>query len=96
MRKMLKIAIFILPQTLLSTIFATEEIFSLCNEYCKQKHELDFKTTLVSTEENIHMQDKEIVLQTLSITHTQDFDVIFIPPMKSYENFDFNIPLLNT
>jgi len=96
MRKELKMAVFILPQTLLSAIFATEEIFSIYNEYCKEKEEIHFTTVLVSLEKSTYMQEKKLTLQTTPITSSQTYDIIFIPPIKSYENFNFDIPLLNS
>jgi transcriptional regulator GlxA family with amidase domain len=96
MKKELSIAIFILPNTLLSTIFATEEIFSICNEFCKQKKEVTFKTTLVSLEDNLHMIEKDLILPTTCISNHHVYDIIFIPPMRSHDNFNFDIPKLNT
>ena len=96
MKTELCIAIFIMPNTLLSSIFATEEIFYISNKYCKQKHEINFKTTLVSLEENLSMEERDLRLSSQNILRKQNYDVIFIPPMKSYEHFNFDIPVLNT
>jgi len=96
MKKKIQIAIFIMENTLLSSIFAIEEIFSICNDFCKKEEEYAFTTNKVSFVKSVKTNQNNIRLETFSILEDKTYDVIIIPPFKSDKNFIFDIKNLNT
>lgn len=79
--KKIKIGIIVLENSLISAVTGLDDIFSICNVYCKHEDEAEIIISYLALDKNLNFS--KLSLKTQRIEEKDSFDIIIIPPILS-------------